>query len=81
MNPLKHMELIFGLVVAAGLLVAAAAEHNARAATPDSQASAAVSQPIASAGNMAVVVIHGKRMSSREKRRAALSAADGVRIF
>ena len=78
MNPLKHMELIFGLVVTAGLLMAAAAEQNARAATPGS---GAVSQPIASAGNMAVVVIHGKRMNSREKRRAALSAADGMRIF
>lgn len=78
MNPLKHMELIFGLLVSAALLTAVAAEGKARTATPGA---GAVSQPIASAGSMAVVVVPGKRMSSREKRRAALSAAEGMRIF
>jgi hypothetical protein len=93
MNPLKHMELIFGLVVTAGLLMAAAADRNASAAAPapataaastsmptTTAANGAVPQPVARAGMMAVVIVKGKRMSSREKRRAAV--ADGpLRIF
>jgi hypothetical protein len=84
MNPLKHMELIFGLVVTAALLLAAAGERDARAAAPgraDARPAAAADQPIASAGTMAVVIVKGKRMNSREKRRAALSATEPMRIF
>jgi len=86
MNPLKHMELIFGLVVTAALLLAAAGERDARAAAPGragARPAAAADQPIASAGagTMAVVVVKGKRMNSREKRRAALSATEPMRIF
>lgn len=80
MNPLKHMELLFGLVVAAALLLAAAGERDARAAAPGANA-ALVDQPIARAGNMAVVIVRAKRMSSRDKRRAALSATEPMRIF
>ncbi len=123
MNPLKHMEVIFGAVVAAALLVAALPERDARAAAggngaatqrqvhsgsiartgvpgaPASMAAAplgvadeAAPAPSAvailatsqnAAGPMPVVVIKGKRMSAREKRRAALTAsavAEPVRI-
>jgi hypothetical protein len=84
MNPLKHMELIFGLVVAAALLLAAAGERDARAAAPraaGARSAAIIDQPIASAGAMAVVIVKGKRISSREKRRDALSATEPMRIF
>ncbi len=79
MNPLKHMELIFGLVVATALVLAAAGERDARAA--GARPAATIDQPIASASTMAVVFVRAKRMSSREKRRAALSASEPIRIF
>jgi hypothetical protein len=79
MNPLKHMELIFGLVVTAALLMAAAGERDARAAAP--RPAASIAQPIASADHMAVVIVKGKRMSSRDKRRAAQLADQPLRIF
>ena len=80
MNPLKHMELIFGIVVTAALLMAASSDR-ASAADPRAVPTAAVNQPIARAGLMAVVIVPGKRLSSREKRRIALSDAGGLHIF
>lgn len=85
MNAMKHMEMIFALVVTASLLLAAAADRNASAAdgsaAPASATIAAtVEQHIASADTMAVVIVKGRRLSSREKRRAALSDGD-LRIF
>ena len=64
MNALKHMEVIFGVVVVAGC---------AAAALPDSgggQAQAEAVRP-----GMPVVVITGKRMTALEKRESRSDAA------
>ncbi|MDB5961922.1 MAG: hypothetical protein JWP59_3216 [Massilia sp.] len=91
MDPLKHMEVIFGAVAAIALLLAAVPDSDARAAArPNSVVSApthsaqsgsgtalAIAEEvrIATPGTMAIVVIKGKRLSAREKRRAALAAS------
>jgi hypothetical protein len=63
MNALKHMELIFGVVVVAGCLAAA---------LPDSLGGHA--EPTAVSASIPVVVVKGKRLSALEKRQ--LSSAD-----
>ena len=65
MNALKHMELIFGVVLLAAVCIAAMPPRQNVAAAPAAQVVAA--QP------MAVVVVKGKRMTDVEKR-AALGA-------
>jgi hypothetical protein len=63
MNALKHMELIFGVVVVAGCVAAA---------LPDNAGGQA--QLKAVAATIPVVVVKGKRLSALEKRQ--LSRAD-----
>jgi hypothetical protein len=63
MNALKHMELIFGVVVVAGCVAAA---------LPDK--AGAQAQPEAVVASMPVVVVKGKRLTTLEKRE--LSRAD-----
>jgi hypothetical protein len=62
MNALKHMEFIFGAVMAVGCVFAALPTPMAKA--PATQAAAAPAMPIQ------VVVVKAKRMTALEKRRA-----------
>lgn len=71
MNSIKHMEALFGVLAAAALLVAALPERSARAAARPAPVSAVGSLTAA----IPVVVVKAKRMSAREKRRAALVAS------
>lgn len=83
MNPLKHMELIFGIVLAVTLVMSPLTERNARASAigPLGEKAVPVAHPVATAGGpMAVVIVNGKRLSSRDKRRAALGDSH-MRIF
>lgn len=65
MNALKHMELIFGVVVVAAACLAAALPD-----TPDSPTA-----PAAAQAAMPVVVVKGKRMTALEKRATPDSVA------
>lgn len=78
MNALKHMELIFGVVVVAGCVAAAmpAAEPTSSQSQPTAQAVAARAATATTA--MPVVVVKGKRMTALEKR-ASLGAGTGGR--
>lgn len=90
MNPLKHMELIFGVIVVAALLTAAMPERSAsaaarRASTVATQFAEAARHADAAPARsaMPVVVIKGKRLNPREKRRSALTfsaVADPVKL-
>jgi hypothetical protein len=66
MNALKHMELIFGVVLLAAVGIAAMPQRPVAPAQMAARATAP--QPVQ------VVVVKGKRMTDVEKR-AALSAA------
>ena len=66
MNALKHMELIFGVVVVAGCVAAALPSGG----DGGGQAQA---QPEAIQPNIPVVVVKGKRMTALQKR-ASLGA-------
>jgi hypothetical protein len=74
MSALKHMELIFGVVVVAGCIAAALPAGGA--AQVQAQPEAVRSQALPS--GIPVVVVKGKRMSTLEKR-ASLGAAPAVR--
>ena len=65
MNALRHMELIFGVVLLAAVAIAAMPQRPV--APAQTAARAAAPQPVQ------VVVVKGKRMTAVEKR-AALSA-------
>lgn len=73
MNALKHMELIFGAVLAIGCIIAALPDHLGAPAQHDAARVAA----------MPVVVVKAKRMTALEKRQSldidagARSAAAG----
>jgi hypothetical protein len=60
MNAHKHMEAIFGVVLALGCLVAALPERAATAAAPRAASPA-----------MPVVVVKAKRLTALEKRQSA----------
>lgn len=83
----KHMEALFGAAAIAALLVAALPHHDSGAVARQSPASATPStnaiehrknghpQMAQTAVQVsAVVVIKGKRMTARERRRAALAS-------
>lgn len=70
MNALKHMELIFGVVVAAGCVAAALPDAPDRPTLPTRPAAAAQAA-------LPVVVVKGKRMTALEKR-AAIGGAGGA---
>ena len=78
MNPLKHMEVLFGAAVVAALLIAAT-PHQPRLTSVGDRTSLPLSQSTATKADvvavqpMPVVIIKGKRMTGREKRRAALT--------
>ncbi|WP_426110912.1 hypothetical protein [Massilia sp. PWRC2] len=72
MTALKHMETLFGIAAIAALLVAALPRHEARAAARARPAAPA--QLHAAPTTAAEVVIKGKRLSARERRRAALAS-------
>ena len=78
MNPLKHMEVLFGAAVAAALLMAAT-PHQPRVTSVGARTSLPLPQSTATTATvvviepMPVVIIKGKRMTGREKRRAALT--------
>jgi hypothetical protein len=67
MNALKHMELIFGAVLAVGCIIAALPDDLGAPARQDAARVAA----------MPVVVIKGKRMTAVEKRQPPESEAGG----
>jgi hypothetical protein len=61
MNALKHMELIFGVVVVAGCVAAALPDRSGGQAQPEARFEAV--RP-----GIPVVVVKGKRMTALEKR-------------
>ena len=70
MNALKHMELIFGVVVVAGCVAAAMPAGGFDQAQPAS------ARPETAPPAMPVVVVKGKRMTALEKRAAVDADAD-----
>lgn len=76
MNALKHMELIFGVVVVAGC-VAAALPAGDGGGQSKAQAQPEAVRPQVVQPNIPVVVVKGKRMTALEKR--ASLGPDAVR--
>jgi hypothetical protein len=76
MSALKHMELIFGVVVVAGCIAAALPAGGAAQAQAQAQPAAARFQAVQP--GIPVVVVKGKRLSTLEER-ASPGAAPAVR--